>query len=51
MRRLAPSVPVTLLIEDDTIQEVWSGTLLSESFSNRFRAAFFPLNAANDSSG
>jgi len=51
MRRLAPSVPVTLLFEDDTIQEVWSGTLLSESFSNRFRAAFFPLNAANDSSG
>lgn len=48
MRRLASVVPMTVLIEDDTIQEVWGGAMLSESFSSRFKAAFFPLNAAND---
>jgi hypothetical protein len=34
-----------VLIEDDTIREVWSGAMLSESFSSRFKAAFFPASA------
>jgi hypothetical protein len=42
MQRLASAVPTTVLVERGTIQDVWKGTLMSESFSSRFKAAFFP---------
>jgi hypothetical protein len=42
MQRLASLVPTTVLVENDVIQDVWGGAQLSEDFSERFKAAFFP---------
>ena len=42
MQRLAGAVPTTVLIENDTIKEVWSGAQFSESFADRFKSVFFP---------
>jgi hypothetical protein len=42
MQRLATGVPTTVLIENDTIQEVWNGAQFSEGFSERFKSVFFP---------
>lgn len=43
MQRLATAVPTTVLVENDIIQDVWTGAQLSEGFAERFKEVFFPL--------
>jgi hypothetical protein len=45
MQRLSSAVPTTILVEQGTIQDVWAGATFSKSFTDRFKAVFFPSAA------
>jgi hypothetical protein len=48
MGRLAQAVPTTVLIQDERIEQMWTGSAPPPEFVDRIKAAFFPQVMSSD---